>query len=112
MTGNDKPGNALADKWREKFEHNRKETDLPLTRLEVRADMKSCGEEELSDVIDRETLERQKVKAIESEPPSKANLYVIGLTIVKKFPPMGAVIVAVVLGLAGIAAYVALNLKK
>lgn len=107
MTGDSKPGDAVADKWREEFERNRKETDVPLTRLEVRADMKSSGEEELSDVIDRETLERQRVKGIESEPPSKASPYVIVLTVVRKFPAWGAVIVA----LAAIAAYVALKLK-
>jgi len=108
MTGDSKRGDAVADKWRETFERNRKETDGPITRLEVRADMKSSGEEELSDIIDQETLKRQAAK--DSDPPTKANLYVIGLTIVKKFPPMGAVIVAVVLGLATIAAYVALKL--
>jgi len=107
MSGSGKPGESLADKWRETFEKNRKESDLSLTRLEVRAEMKSAGEDELSDVIDRETLERQKVKeAIESSPPSKASPYVIVLTVVRKFPAWGAVIVA----LAAIAAYVALKL--
>jgi hypothetical protein len=106
MTGDDKPGTAAADKWRETFEKNRKETDMPLTRLEVRADMKSCGEEELSDVIERETLERQRVKAeADSEPPNKASPYVIVLTVVRKFPAWGAVVVA----LAAIAAYVYLH---
>lgn len=109
MTGDGKPGDASADRWREEFEKRRKESDLALTRLEVRADMKSAGEEELSDVIDRETLERQRAKAaVESEPPSKASPTVIVLTMVRKFPAWGAVIVA----LAAIAAYVAIQLLK
>jgi hypothetical protein len=106
VTSEDKPGNALEDKWREAFEKNRKESDLSLTRLEVRSEMKSAGEEELSDVIDREALERQKSN--ESNPPSKASPAVIVLTVVRKFPAWGAVIVA----LAGIAAYVAIQLLK
>lgn len=109
MTGEGKPGNASADKLREEFERRRKESDLSLTRLEVRADMKSAGEEELSDVIDRETLERQRAKdTSESEPPSKASPTVIVHTMVRKFPAWGAVIVA----LAAIAAYVALELLR
>jgi hypothetical protein len=108
MTADSKPGDAVADKWREEFEKNRKESDLALTRLEVRAEMKSSGEEELSDVIDREALERHRVKAlvVESTPPDKASPMVIVLTVAKKFPAWGAVIVA----LAGIAAWVAVKL--
>jgi hypothetical protein len=33
MTGESKPGVASADKLREEFEKNRKETDVSLTRL-------------------------------------------------------------------------------
>lgn len=108
MTGETKPGDAIADKLRDAFEKGRKETDTALTRLEVRAELKSSGEEELSDVIDRETLQRQKAKETDSEPPGKASPLIIVLTIVKKFPPMGAVLVALAL----IAAYVALQLRK
>lgn len=110
MTGETKPGEASADKWRDEFEKNRKESDVSLTRLEVRAEMKSIGEDEISSVIDQRTLEVQRKK--ESDPPDKVSALFIALTVVKKFPPMGAVIVAVVLGLAGIAAYVALQLKR
>lgn len=110
MTGESKPGKASADKWRDEFEKNRKESDNSLTRLEVRAEMKSFGEEENSAVIDQRTLEAQHKK--ESEPPSKVSPLHIVLAVVRKFPPVGAVIVAVVLGLAGIAAYVALQLKR
>ncbi len=109
MTGSEKPGDAVADKWQERIDKLRKETDLPLTRLEVRAELKSAGEEELSDVIDRETLERQRVKqAAFSDPPTKASPSIIVLTVVRKFSGLGALIVA----LAAIAAYVAIQLLK
>ncbi len=105
MTGEGNPGDASSSKWKETFEKLRKESDASLTRLEVRAELKSAGEEELSDVIDRETLERQRVKE-ESVPPSKATPTVVVLTLVRKIPTgWGAVIVV----LAGIAAYVFLH---
>ncbi len=66
--GETKPGNASADRWRELFEQRRKEADAAVTRLEVRADMKSFGEEEISEVIEQRSLEAQRKK--ESEPPS------------------------------------------
>ena len=69
MTGGDKPGDATADKWRERFEQGRKESETALTRLEVRADMKSKGEEEISAVIDERTLEAQRSKS--TDPPGK-----------------------------------------
>lgn len=109
MTGSEKPGDAVADKWQERIEKLRKETDVPLTRLEVRAELKSAGEEELSDVIERETLERQRIKAVAaSDPPTKASPSIIVLTVVRKFSGVGALIVA----LAAIAAYVAIQLLK
>lgn len=108
MTRDTKPGDAVADKWRETIEKNRRESDLSLTRLEVRAEMKSSGEEELSDVIDRETLERQRKKETDSEAPSKASPTVIVLTVVRKLTPLGATLI----GLAAIAAYVAIALLK
>ena len=105
MTGDSKHGDAAADKWGETFGKNRKRTDAALTRLEVRAEMKSSGEEENSAVIDQRTLEAQHQK--ESEPPiSKASPMVIVLTVARKFPAWGAVLVA----LAGIAAWVAVKL--
>ncbi len=105
----DKPGDAVADKWAEEFERNRREREKKLTRLEVRAEMKSRGEEEISEVITQRALEAQRKK--DSEPPSKANPVVVVLAIVRKFPPWGAVIVAVVLGLAALGAYVVLRLQ-
>lgn len=102
--GEAKPGEALADKWREQFEKDRREEELALTRLEVRADMKSMGEDEISEVIDQRTLERHKK---DSEPPAKAGVLVIVQTVARKFPPWGAVIVA----LAALAAYVYLQTR-
>ena len=65
--GDSKPGDALADRFREQFERDAREEDRALMQLEVRADKRSYGEEEISEVIHREALERQKKK--ESEPP-------------------------------------------
>lgn len=93
MTGDKERGDAVADKWRDTFEKNRRESELALTRLDVRADMKSFGEEEDSAVIDQRALEAQRKK--ESDPPpSKASPMVIVLTMVRKFPPLGSVLVA------------------
>lgn len=107
MTGETKPGVASADKWREEFERNRKETDLAMTRLEVRAEQRSeHGEEEDTGVIHVQAAQRIADK--ESDPPpSKASTGIIVLTVVRKFPAWGAVIVA----LAAIAAYVILRLR-
>jgi hypothetical protein len=104
--GETKPGEALADKWRERFEHDARQEELALTRLDVRADMKSMGEDEISSVIDQRALEAQRQKG--SEPPSgKATPLVVVLTVARKFPPWGAVLVA----LAAIAAYVWLKTR-
>ncbi len=103
--GGTKPGDAVGDKWLDTFEKHRKATDAALTRLEVRADMKSMGEEEVSSVIDQRALEVQRER---EESPEKAGPLVIVLTVVRKFPPWGAVLI----GLAAIAAYVALQLRR
>lgn len=62
MTGDKERGDAAADKWRDTFEKSRRETDNALTRLDVRADMKSMGEDEISEVIDQRALEAQQAK--------------------------------------------------
>jgi hypothetical protein len=86
MSGETKPGEASADKWRERFEHKRKESEVALTRLEVRADMKSKGEEEISSVIEERTLEAQRRKM--SDPPGKDKLWAIPVVIVRRVPPV------------------------
>lgn len=107
MTGDSKPGDAVADKWRDTFEKNRKESDLPLTRLEIRAEQRSSNELEDTGVIHLKAEERMALKALDSDPPaSKATPTVIVLTLVRKIPTgWGAVVVV----LAGIAAYVWLH---
>lgn len=64
----DKRGDAVADQWRERFSKGRRDTDLALTELDVRAELKSQNFEEDSAVISREALERQQKK--DSEPPN------------------------------------------
>lgn len=96
MSTDDKRGDAVADQWRERFTKSRRETDLALTELDVRADMKSMGEEELSDVIEREALERQRKK---SDPPSQRGPWFI-LTIplrIKSWPQVVGFAIAALL---------------
>jgi hypothetical protein len=111
MTGDSKPGDAVADKWRDVFDRNRRERELAVARLEVRAEQRSAPDvEENTGVIHREALERQAQReaeraAADSSPPRPTVLHVT-LAVARKFPPWGAVLVA----LAAIAAYVALRL--
>ena len=108
--GEEKPGDALADRFREQFAKDRREEDIALIRLEVRAEKRSHGDDEISEVIHQEALERRAKK--ESEPPlSKASYLMIVLTVVKKFPAWGSVVVATVVALALITAYVILTLR-
>jgi len=85
MTDETKPGVASADKWRERFEHGRQKSEASLTRLEVRAEMKSAGEDEISAVIDERTLEAQRRKM--SDPPGKDKLWAIPVVIVRRVSP-------------------------
>lgn len=109
MTGDTKPGDALADKARDEFDRNRRERELAIERLKIRAEMRSAPDlEEDTGVIHREALTRQAAqRRPESDPPSKVSPLVIVLTVVRKFPAWGSVLVA----LAAIAAYVALKLR-
>jgi len=92
--GETKHGDASADKWRERFEKLRREDDRGNDRLEVRAEMKSMGEDEVSAVIDQRALEKQQQREKSDPPPSKSSPLIVVLTVAKKFPPWGAVIVA------------------
>lgn len=67
MTGNEKPGDAKADVAREKFNANDQALDAAITTVEVRAKMRSAGEDEISSVIEQRVLEEQRRKA--SNPP-------------------------------------------
>ncbi len=100
--GSTKPGDASADKWRDVFDKHRKESDAALTRLEVRAEMKSQGEEEISSVIDQRALEAQRRK--ESSPPDYATQATWFVRAIKS--PWQA-LVGIVLIIAALLAYVA-----
>lgn len=107
MTGDTKPGDAVADKWSDTFNKNRRETDLALTRLEVRAEQRSENFEEDTGVIHMTADQRVAERAKSDPPPENVSPLVIVFTVAKKFPAWGAVIVA----LAAIAAYVVLKLR-
>lgn len=95
MTGDSKPGDALADKWRDVFDRNRRERELAVARLEIRAEQRSAPDvEEDTGVIHREALARQAAQRSGSDPPSKVSPLVIVLTVVRKFPAWGSVLVA------------------
>jgi hypothetical protein len=106
VTGGEKPGDAKADQWRERFEKGRKESDLALERLKIRAEMRSANWEEDSSVIHMQAAANMKAKESEA-PSSKTNVFIIIGTAVKKLPPWGTVIVL----LAAIAAYVFLRIQ-
>jgi hypothetical protein len=108
MTGESKPGDAVADKARDEFDKNRRERELAIERLRIRAEMRSENFEEDSKVIHAEADRRVSEREGSEPPPSKVSPLVIVLTVVRKFPQWGAVLVA----LAAIAAYVALRLAK
>lgn len=86
----------MADQWRDRFAKGRRESDLALTELDVRAEKKSMGEEETTDVIQREALERQKKG---SDPPSQRGPWFI-LTIplrIKSWPQVVGFAIAALL---------------
>jgi hypothetical protein len=95
MTGDEKPGGAKADQWRDKFDKGRRESELAIERLRYRAELRSENFEEDTGVIHREALERQKKRDASEPPSSKASPGVVVLTVVRKFPAWGAVLVAI-----------------
>ncbi len=97
MTGDSKRGDAVADKWRETFQRNRRETDVTLTRLEVRAEQRSADFEEDSAVIHMEADKRVASRA-GSEPPKGAKGIVAVLNAVKT-PAQAIVALAIVVAL-------------
>lgn len=96
MTGETKPGEAAADRWRDQFDKNRRERELATERLRIRAEMRSSHEEEEdTGVIHMRAEQRVAERETSEPPPSKVSPLVIVLTVVRKFPAWGAVIVAV-----------------
>jgi hypothetical protein len=71
MTGDTKPGDALADRARDEFERNRRERELSIERLRIRAEMRSAhDEDEDTGVIHTRAAER--VGRPKSDPPKAA----------------------------------------
>lgn len=106
MTGDTKPGDAVADKWRDRFDKGRRDEELRLMHLDVRAEKKSMGEDEISEVIHREALLRQQAK---SDPPSgKAKA---AASILKLLPEGWGRVVVVLAGIAAATFLAAKGLK-
>lgn len=106
MTGDSKPGDAVADQTRDEFDKNRRARELAVERLQVRAEMKSEHEEEDTLVINTRAAENVAKRNTSDAPPSKTGLISIALTFANGFPAWGKVIVAVV----AIIGYVVLKL--
>ena len=73
--GSEKPGEALGDRVRDEFDKNRRERELSVARLEIRAEQRSAPDvEENTGVIHREALALQSRREVErrqgSDPPS------------------------------------------
>lgn len=96
MTGDSKPGDALADKARDEFDKNRRDRELAIERLKIRAEMRSENWEEDTGVIHQQAEQRlaARAKPDSDAPPSKVSAYVIVWTVVRKFPAWGSVLVA------------------
>lgn len=105
MTGETKPGDALADRARDEFDKNRRERELAIERLRIRSEMRSENWEEDTGVIHKQADERMQQR---DEAPTKAGILSAALAFANGFPAWGKVIVA----LAAIAAYVVLKLAK
>lgn len=96
-----KPGDAIGDKAREEFDANRKERELAIERLRIRAEMRSEEEIEDSGVIHMRAEERQKQK--ESEPPTKVLLGILAVPLKAKGWPQVVALAVVVAALCFVA---------
>jgi hypothetical protein len=97
MTGDTKPGDALADRTRDEFDSNRRERELSIERLRIRAEMRSAhDEEEDTAVIHRRAEER--VAPPKSDPPKAAKgiAHVLGAV---RTPAQALVALAIVVGI-------------
>lgn len=72
MVGGEKPGDAKADRVREKFARNDEELDRAIMPLEFRARMQSAGETEDSGIIEQQVLEAQRALDIQRRKESEA----------------------------------------
>ncbi len=110
MSGSGKPGDAKADVAREKFESNNRNLDAAITKLEIRAEMKSAGEEEISSVIDQRALEAQRLKV--SDPPGKDKLWAIPVVIVRRVSPTALAWLAALALILGTIVYILTKVVK
>ena len=89
-----KPGIARRERTEEELEKLLREADVANQRLEIRADMKSCDEEEDSVVIEQRLVESQRRPRHISDAPPKVK----ALTrVLELLPPFGRVIVVLAL---------------
>jgi Mrp family chromosome partitioning ATPase len=108
MTGDVKPGDALADRARDEFDKNRRERELAIERLRIRAEMRSeHGEEEDTGVIHLRAQERVAAR-VKSDPPSDRGKQAIALVSAVRGWPQAVVAVAL-LGLLALIAYLKLR---
>lgn len=109
MTGDSKPGDALADKARDEFDKNRRARELAIERLTIRAEMRSSSDEdENSSVIHIQAEKRLTEREGDSNPPNPTAWHV-AILVVRKFPPWGSVLVALVV--VALAAFVYLRTR-
>lgn len=95
MTGDTKPGDALADRARDDFDKNRRERELAIERLKIRAEMRSeHGEEEDTGVIHLRAEER--LAAPPSSDPPKAAKGIVAVLSAVKTPAQALVALAIV----------------
>lgn len=97
MTGDSKPGDALADKARDEFDRNRRERELAIERLKIRAEMRSENWEEDTGVIHKQAEER--VAKPPSEPPPKAARGIVHVLKAVQTPAQALVALAIVVAL-------------
>lgn len=114
-SGSGSPERARADVLREQYLKNEKERELAIARLEIRAEMRSNADEEITGVIDQKALEvatrRENERVADSSlnaPPQRSvTVWNVVYTSAKRLPPWGLVAVL----MAGIAAYTILKLR-
>jgi hypothetical protein len=68
MTGGEKPGEAMADKARDEFDRNRREREIAIERLKVRAEIRSSPDEDDEDTGVINLRAEQRVAKRESLP--------------------------------------------
>lgn len=103
MPNGDSISRARGERLREEYASLDRQRALAIERVKVRADLKSVGDDE----PDTGRIEVEAIRRTQGSepPPDRISPLVIVLTVAKKFPAWGAVIVA----LAAIGAYVFLQ---